>query len=466
MAEMEPLSVKMTDETSTQKPSIKSNGQEVNEKAGLAPRKSLSEAIIAYYEAPDEKIEEGSEFKILSISTPNPQAEGDEKDEMLSEIYQAHARPTGTAKELCLPGLPEYLTSSSSHPLQIEILISTLSGAGHALKVHETILSPFLEHFHIPFTTHTTTSASSIVELATSVFRPRALNGEAQTVILLSGDGGVVDILNGLLEPQAHSKTFTRPTLITLPLGTANALFHSLHSSPPDPLPHALRTLFHGRSTPLPTFTARFSPDAHYVTGEVLSSDTVHGAVVCSWALHASLVADSDTPEYRKHGAARFQMAAKENLFPFPHKYQGRITLFTAKSDQADAQIEEKVLERDSYAYLIVTMVSRLESGFVISPASKPGDGKLRALWFGQPEVRDGEEIMTLLTEAYREAKHVEEDGVGYQVVKGLRIEMREDEERFRRICVDGRIVIVAKGGWVEVWDDGKADTPGIDIVV
>ena len=465
MAEIESTDVKVLDETSAQDHSIDPQGHKVSGQAVIAAEKRLSESVIAYCDAAKETSKEESGFEILSIYTPDSNAKGEENHQMVSEVYHSDALPSNTAKELHLPSLPGYLISSSPHPRHIDILISTLSGAGQALKVNETVLSPFLKHFQIPFTTHTTTSASSIIELTTSIFRSRALNNEDQTIILLSGDGGVVDILNGLFEPLPPSKTFTRPTLITLPLGTANALFHSLHSSPPDPLSHALRTLFHGHSTILPTFTARFSPNAHYITGEALSSDTVHGAVVCSWALHASLVADSDTPEYRKHGAARFQMAAKENLFPFPHEYQGQVTLYTAESNQAEPKLEKKILDRDSFAYLIVTMVSRLESGFVISPASKPGDGKLRALWFGQPEVKSGEDIMGLLTEAYQDAKHVDKEGVGYQVIKGLRIEMKEEEERFRRVCVDGRIVVVAKGGWVEVWDD-QADKVGIDIVV
>ena len=437
-----------------------------DEANGITSNNQLLETAIAYYQDPKDGIQQTPGFEVLSVRRANE--DGKEEQELLSKIYHSTTVPGNATDNLNLSKLPNYLVSTSSSHRHIDVLISTLSGAGQALKVNETILLPFLNHLSISYETHTTTSASSITELTASLFRPRALNNEAQTIILLSGDGGVVDILNGLFEPPpAASTVFARPTLLTLPLGTANALFHSLQSSPPDPLPHALRTLFHGQPTQLPTFTAGFSPDSYYVTGEKVSSNTVHGAVVCSWALHASLVADSDTPEYRKHGAARFQMAAKENLFPEPHAYRGRVTLFVAKSDAPDGGVKEKVLERDSFAYLLVTMVSRLESGFIISPASKPTDQNLRALWFGKPEVESGDDIMKLLTEAYQNGKHVERKGVGYQIVKGLRIEMEEEDERFRRICVDGRIVVVAKGGWVEVWDGlDREQNGGIDIVI
>ena len=38
-----------------------------------------------------------------------------------------------------------------------------------------------------------------------------------------------------------------------------------------------------------------------------------------------------------------------------------------------------------------------------------------------------------------------------YENIEGLRIEFDEDEEHWRQVCVDGKIVAVAKGGWVEV---------------
>ncbi len=40
------------------------------------------------------------------------------------------------------------------------------------------------------------------------------------------------------------------------------------------------------------------------------SIDHLLGAIVASYGFHASLVWESDTPEYRKHGAKRFGMAA------------------------------------------------------------------------------------------------------------------------------------------------------------
>jgi hypothetical protein len=62
-----------------------------------------------------------------------------------------------------------------------------------------------------------------------------------------------------------------------------------------------------------------------------------------------------------------------------------------------------------------------------------------------------GDEVMKIMTAAYQDGKHVEDDRVGYEEVAGLRIEFDEQDPRWRRICIDGKIVRVEQGGWVEV---------------
>lgn len=52
---------------------------------------------------------------------------------------------------------------------------------------------------------------------------------------------------------------------------------------------------------------------------------------------------------------------------------------------------------------------------------------------------------------AYDGGKHVTDPQVRYECVRGLRVEIEEEEERWRRVCVDGAIVAVPAGGRVEV---------------
>ena len=74
--------------------------------------------------------------------------------------------------------------------------------------------------------------------------------------------------------------------------------------------------------------------------------------------------------------------------------------------------------------------------------------------------------VIQAMEAAYDQGKHVELPGVGYERdgVEGVRVQVDEvdyvpggegaDErgrERWRRICIDGAIVELQKGGWVEI---------------
>jgi len=112
-------------------------------------------------------------------------------------------------------------------------------------------------------------------------------------------------------------------------------------------------------------------------------------------------------------------------------------------------------LGRETHAYILATLVSDLEKGFKISPASKPLDGKLRLVHFGP---MSGDDAMATMSKAYQGGKHVDDDAVGYEEIEGLEIQFDDDEEdpAWRRICVDGKIIRVEKGGWVRVQKEAQ----------
>ncbi|CAD0038554.1 unnamed protein product [Aureobasidium pullulans] len=347
------------------------------------------------------------------------------------------------------------------------VVVSTASGTGQAQKFYETQLTDTFkslgfkedEHFFV----HLTKSEDTITELTRDVFLPAANKGAVLSIILLSGDGGVVDIINAILT-SSRSPDFACPEITLLPLGTGNALANSLGVTADDSM--GLTTLMQGKSRPLPILRTTFSPGSRLLIQEGSDEAELHshngkptiwGAVVCSWGMHASLVADSDTTEYRKHGVERFQMAAKAALYPedgsSPHKYRGRVSVLRRS--------EWHELDEKEHAYVLATFVSNLEKGFTISPASKPLDGKLRLIHFGP---MSGDEVMKVMTKAYDQGKHIEDERVRYEEIDGLRISFDDSEEdgRWRRICVDGKIIRVEKGGWVEVT---KEDAHVLDIV-
>lgn len=353
----------------------------------------------------------------------------------------------------------------SAKPRDTHVIISTGSGHQKAADFYEQAVSSLIAHTYPGGATqdvalHTTQSESSILELARDVFFPAANSGKLLRIILLSGDGGIVDLVNSL-SSQPHSSTYVRPEIVLLPLGTANALFHSINAATENPW--GLAALSSRTSKPLPVVTATFSPGSKLLVDEARSTiplpdgNVLHAAVVVSWGMHASLVADSDSAEYRKFGIERFKMAAKEALYPadgsLPHPYSGRVKVLTQDG-------EWKSIGDDKHLYTLATLVSNLEKPFTISPASKPLDGSLHLVYFGPTS---GDEAMRIMGLAYQGGKHVEDEMVRYEKVEGVRIEMDEVDERWRRVCVDGKIVRVEEGGWVEV-RKGKGGI--VDVVV
>ncbi|KAF2280277.1 uncharacterized protein EI97DRAFT_411421 [Westerdykella ornata] len=380
---------------------------------------------------------------------------------------------------------PPQISSPPSLPSTLEyethIIISTGSGTNLASSFFKQAVSPLL-HALFPslyprnVNVHTTESASSILDLTNRELLPAANSGRHLLIILLSGDGGIVDLVNGLLAHGPNrGESYVPPKLIPLPLGTANALYHSTYPPTRQDQTWGLRFLSTVLSSPgqhpsststpttnliqwraLPTFTATFSPGSKLLIDEARSScplprdahgtDTLHGAVVFSWGMHASLVADSDSAAYRRFGIERFKMAAKEALYPadggMPHAYKGRV-------------LESEVwtpLQEEQHMYVLATLVSRLEKTFTISPSSTPLGDSLHLVRFGP---RSGDDAMRLMSLAYQDGKHVQDPAVLYEGIDGLRIEFGVDggetEERWRRVCVDGKIVVVGEAGWVEV---------------
>lgn len=393
---------------------------------------------------------------LLSTKTENPS-----RTEFIFESFQLSdiLRPILDKASISIAPSHLFIPRGPGDVPNVHVVISSRSGRGEAQQFFDVVIRKAFRAVGLEeqaYRNHVTESEQSITDLARIVFLPRANDGIDQTILLLSGDGGIVDIVNVLLS-SLQSPRYRKPAIGLVAMGTGNALANStgLNRGATRGLSNFLRGTPHS----LPTFTAIFSPGSEYLVDEGRGSEplplsdsgsaVVYGAVVCSWALHASLVADSDTTEYRKHGANRFQMAAKELLAPSdgsePHVYKGKITLIAKDQDGREAH---HVLERPEHMYLLATLVSNLEENLTISPDSKPLDGQLRLVHFG---AVSSAEVMRILGMAFQGGGHVKDKVVGYEKIDGLRIDFNEKDSRWRRVCVDGKIVKVSEGGWVEV---------------
>ncbi|KAB5532545.1 diacylglycerol kinase catalytic domain-containing protein [Coniochaeta sp. 2T2.1] len=395
--------------------------------------------------------------------------------------------PQQIIEKFLLAKLPEHLTCDATH--RLSVVVSTNAGVRQAEKFYDGVLSPLLGSLGLQaagdgewssnrdqekYELIRTKSDQTVKELGKQLSEPSGAD-QARTIVLLSGDGGVVDLLNGPDSQENDIPYGTRkPTIVLLPMGTGNALFHSLHKPvyakphPPSPYVAGLRTLFFGHSAPLPTFEASFAPGSRLISysdpGSQAGDAEEHtknvsklaGAIVASYGFHASLVWESDTPEYRKHGAQRFHMAAAE-LLKLGHAYDAEVAVRLPRSGFDDWQ-PRKTGTGDRFAYVLAVMVSNLEKTFAISPHSKPLDGKMGLVTFGDV---GGEKTMDVMKAAYDEGAHVGmrwtmEDGrveeVGYEDVEEVRVVVKEEDVRWRKVCIDGTIVEVPAGnGWMRV---------------
>lgn len=374
--------------------------------------------------------------------------------------------------------LPAHLARASPGDV-VDYVVSTKAGTGRAAAFWAAVVQPLLRVAAQALSQDTAPDRVVVTESGDSVrdYARAEHAAAARTVVLISGDGGVVDLLNSSVPVDAENTPL--PTIALVPLGTGNALFNSLHK----PLPEgpsgvvtALRTLFNGVSAPLPTFKASFSPGSRIVkyTSKESASGTstpddaaeaakqlyrqetevshLYGSIVASYGFHASIVYESDTPEYRAHGAARFSMVAQE-LLKESHEYTAEIDI----GRPGGGDLER--VPRDTHAYVLGTLVSNLERTFTISPASVPLDGKLRLVHFGPIGPQ---RAMDAMMKAYDGGKHVGikwEDGaeIHYDDIEELRIRVEDEDERWRKVCIDGTIVDIPKGGTLSVQTQEKS---------
>jgi hypothetical protein len=142
-------------------------------------------------------------FVILSLSqssTSPPTAPPE-----IGEMEVTNLPQSFLAKYL-LQRLPTHLRLP---PEDIYVVISTKSGAGNADVYFESIIKPVLTAVGLgdeSYQVIRTESHESIRQFASGDLEAKAVEEIRQTVLLLSGDGGIVDTVNGLLGTGPKSR--------------------------------------------------------------------------------------------------------------------------------------------------------------------------------------------------------------------------------------------------------------------
>lgn len=328
--------------------------------------------------------------------------------------------------QLLITTVPEHLQTNV-------IVVDSIKSGTRNGNIYETLLKPVLDTFEVNHQYHLTTSPTSIHEFASKL-------DVSSTVIFLSGDTSINEFINGL--PKGNAKL----TIFPIPLGTANSLSLSLNiQNEVD----AIQKLFTTKPVPFNLYEVDFPKGSYYQiqdTTAPLPSDSLKFIVVFSWGFHAALVADSDTPEFRKFGLERFKLAAFENL-KTPQKYEGE---FKLQAEGPETQIIE-----GPFAYWVLTPSRKFEPTFEILPKGNILDDSLYLISFNTEEDPEGSYIMEIMGQAYDHGSHVDNKKVIYKKVLGGQLTTRSDDLRNRRFCLDGSIIVVPKGS-IEIRGSGN----------
>lgn len=326
--------------------------------------------------------------------------------------------------------LPQHLQNR-----EIFIIDSVYSGTGRdsKLDVYQQVLEPIFTQFGLKHTYIKTENANSIRQYAGSFSK---VSGKNPLVIFISGDTSIGEFINGLDESLEVGKEDV--TIFNIPAGTGNSLALSLDNfSIADSVK---KLLFPSKTIPFNLYEAEF-PEGSYFTSLDVKTEDITGPVkfivVLSWAFHASLVADSDTPEMRKFGVKRFQIAAGQNL-AHEQKYDG-IT-----------EIGSKLTYEGPYAYWLLTPAKRFEKTFEILPKGDIADDSLYFLSFKTESGEDSTYIIDIMKQVYDLGKHIHNDKVVYEAIHNkeeiVLTVSKDAPESSRRFCLDGSIIKLPAG--------------------
>lgn len=341
------------------------------------------------------------------------------------------------------------------------VVYNPVSGARTGAKLTAETIIPLLASYNVSpdkvasteFAGHAGTLVLSYINsLATSV------RAEGITLVLVSGDGTLHEIVNALHSARAKQDgPFPSLRIVLIPGGTANAL-HATYFPPPSPSssspssaaaaePMLLASLLSFLSaTPrlLPltlAHTSTIPPSALQVQGSserpkdestasVSPSSGVISIVVTSTALHAAILHDSEALRASVPGVERYKLAAVQNTKTW-HRARARllgpVQRYDVTADALVAVTEEEPLELPGpFVYFLSTVnVDRLEPLFRIAPLQRallPPSGAQTMDVIAVHPLRDpslegksgeaerekfSERIWSTIGEAYQDGAHI-----------------------------------------------------------
>ena len=279
------------------------------------------------------------------------------------------------------------------------VIYNPVSGDRTAAKLTtDTILPLLATHNVTPDKVAGTEYAGHAGELLLSYIDSLApsIRAEPITLVLVSGDGTLHEIVNALHSARSKQEgPFPVLRIVLIPGGTANAL-HATFFPPSSPSstdtaePTVLASLLlflsaAQRLVPL-TFARTVIPtsppvlsgienpdDITTISAPASSSDAVLSVVVTSTALHAAILRDSEALRASVPGIERFKLAAAQNATTW-YRARARLLAPVQRYDVTTGVFEEEEpLELSGpFVYFLSTVnVDRLEPLFRIAPLQR-----------------------------------------------------------------------------------------------
>ncbi|XVE87943.1 hypothetical protein DITRI_Ditri19aG0029200 [Diplodiscus trichospermus] len=206
--------------------------------------------------------------------------------------------------------LRDYL-DSLGRPKRLLIFVNPFGGKKSATKILSQDVKPYLEDADIQITVIETKHQLHAKEVAKTLDLSKY-----DGIVCVSGDGILVEVVNGLLEREDWSGAVKMP-IGMVPAGTGNGMVKSLLDSAGEPCTasNAILAVIRGHKRPVDVAT-------------ILQGETrFFSVLMLSWGLIADI--DIESEKYRWMGSARIDFYALQRILHLRH-YNGRVAFVPA----------------------------------------------------------------------------------------------------------------------------------------
>ncbi|XWS15670.1 hypothetical protein CRYUN_Cryun34aG0021800 [Craigia yunnanensis] len=206
--------------------------------------------------------------------------------------------------------LHDYI-DSLGRPKRLLILVNPFGGKKSATKIFLQDVKPYLEDADIQITVIETKHQLHANEVAKTLDLSKY-----DGIVCVSGDGILVEVVNGLLEREDWSAAIKMP-IGMVPAGTSNGMVKSLLDSVGEPCSasNSILAVIRGHKRSLDVAT-------------ILQGETRYFSVLMlAWGLVADI--DIESEKYRWMGSARIDFYALQRILHLRH-YNGRVSFLPA----------------------------------------------------------------------------------------------------------------------------------------